>query len=76
MPTLVDANGNYAPPIPLPFPNVIDFGGSIGGGTPGTSQLYQGRAPAAPDDTSKAALSYPDGGGPAQEWDVNSQTWV
>lgn len=41
-----------------------------------TIEIYQGRAPLPPDDPTKAALNYPLGGGPIQEWDVNSQSWV
>lgn len=43
-----------------------------GGGTPQVFDTY----PAVPDDPTKAALSYPSGGGTLYQWDVGSQTWV
>lgn len=49
---------------------------SAGGGGAGTIQVYQGRDPAAPDDPTKAALSYPVGGGTLTQWDIVSQLWV
>lgn len=47
-----------------------------GGGTGGAVQVYIDRAPAAPDNPALPALSYPTGGGPLQQWDVGSATWV
>jgi len=38
-------------------------------------QVYQGRAPAAPDDPTKPALDYPVGGGSLQQWDVPTVSW-
>jgi hypothetical protein len=32
--------------------------------------------PAAPDDPTGAALSYPSGGGTLYQWDVGTQAWV
>ena len=49
---------------------------SGGGGGGGTIQDYIGRDPAAPDDPTKSALSYPSGGGSTSQWDVASQAWV
>jgi len=40
------------------------------------TQVYIDRAPAAPDNPARPALSYPTGGGSLQQWDVISQTWV
>ncbi len=48
---------------------------SGGGGGSGTTQVYIGKDPTAPDDPTKAALSYPSGGGTMTQWDVASQTW-
>ena len=48
---------------------------STGGGGGGAVQVYD-TYPAAPDDTSKAALSYPSGGGTLYQWDTISQAWV
>lgn len=39
-------------------------------------QVYQGRAPAAPDDPTKPALDYPVGGGSLQQWNVGTAAWV
>ena len=47
-----------------------------GGGDGGAQEIYQDRAPAAPDDPTKPALSYPTGGGLMFQWDVASQTWI
>jgi hypothetical protein len=41
-----------------------------------TIQVYQGRAPAAPDDPTKPALDYPVGGGGLQQWNIGTGTWV
>jgi len=38
-------------------------------------QLYQGRAPAAPDDPTLPALDYPVGGGNLSQWDVPTLSW-
>lgn len=46
------------------------------GSASGVGQVYQGRAPAAPDDLTRPALDYPVGGGSLQQWDVPSQLWV
>ncbi len=48
---------------------ILDGGG--GGGT----QVFD-TYPAAPTDPTKAALSYPSGGGTLYQWDVASQTWL
>lgn len=50
----------------------ISAGGGGGGG--GTLQVFEGRAPAAPDDAAKAALNYPSGGGTLTQW--NGSAWV
>ncbi len=48
-----------------------------GGGAGGVGmQVYEGRAPAAPDDPTKAAIDYPVGGGVIQQWDIGTATWV
>lgn len=39
-------------------------------------QIYQGRAPAAPDDPTLPALDYPVGGGSLQQWNIPTLTWV
>lgn len=39
-------------------------------------QIYQGRAPAAPDDPTLPALDYPLGGGSIQQWNIATLTWV
>lgn len=52
---------------------IVDAGGGGGGGT---AQIYIDRAPAAPDNPALPALNYPAGGGPLQQWDVGSATWV
>lgn len=47
-------------------------GGDLGGGSgtgSGILQVFVDRAPAAPDDPSEAALSFPAGGGGLQQWD-------
>lgn len=54
---------------------IVDNGGGGGGGG-GSAQIYIDRAPAAPDDPSLPALSYPTGGGPLQQWDVATAAWV
>ncbi len=41
-----------------------------------TAQVYQGRAPAAPDDPTRPALDYPVGGGSLQQWNVGTAAWV
>ena len=41
-----------------------------------TSQIYEGRAPAAPDDPTIPALDFPTGGGGLSQWSVNLQAWV
>lgn len=50
-----------------------------GSGTGGTDnrvlQVFVNRAPAAPDDPNIAALSFPTGGGPLQQWDPLTQSW-
>lgn len=41
-----------------------------------TAQVYEGRAPNAPDDPTRAAINYPTGGGSIEQWSVATQTWV
>jgi hypothetical protein len=53
---------------------IMTNGGGGGGG--GTTQVYQDHTGSPPDDPTKAALSFPTGGGPLSQWDVGSQTWV
>jgi hypothetical protein len=45
-------------------------------GTTALVQVYQGRAPAAPDDPTRPALDYPVGGGSLQQWNVGTAAWV
>lgn len=40
------------------------------------AQVYQGRAPNAPDDPTRPALDYPVGSGSLQQWDVPTQQWL
>lgn len=40
------------------------------------AQVYEGRAPNAPDDPTRAAINYPTGGGSIEQWSVAGQTWV
>lgn len=65
---------NYVPdPRPRPrrdYPSL-----NLGGGS-GTQQVYNGRAPAPPDDPTLPAVDFPAGGGALQQWDVASQAWV
>lgn len=54
---------------------------AAGGGGGGETQVYQDsfadpNGNVTPDDPTKAALYYPDGGGTTFQWDVGSQTWV
>lgn len=51
-------------------------GSGGGGGGGGTIQVYENRAPANPDDPTKAALSFATGGGGLSEWVPSSQSWV
>ena len=39
-------------------------------------QLYQGRAPAAPDDPTLPALDYPVGGGNLLQWNIGTGAWI
>jgi hypothetical protein len=48
----------------------------VAGGSSGAQQVYIGRDPAAPDDPTLPAISFPSGGGSITQWDVASQTWV
>lgn len=57
--------------------------GALGGGSSGsggsifgTTQVYENRDPAAPDDPTKAAINFPTGGGPITQWSIASQAWV
>jgi hypothetical protein len=47
-----------------------------GSGPGGTIQVYEGRAPANPDDPTKAAVSFESGGGTLLQWSVIAQAWV
>lgn len=57
-------------------PAPTSFGTGQSGSVNSGIQVYEGRAPSAPDDPSKGAISYPVGGGDAQLWVVASQAWV
>lgn len=41
-----------------------------------TIQVYEGRAPAPPDDPTRPALNYPTGGGSLEQWSVGAGAWV
>ncbi len=49
---------------------------SSGGSGSGALQVFEGRDPAAPDDTTEAAVSFPTGGGSLSQWSVAGQAWV
>jgi hypothetical protein len=53
---------------------LVSLGGGTGAG--GIGAIYEGRDPAAPDDPTQAAISFPTGGGPMTEWSVSLQAWV
>lgn len=78
MPTFLP-EGNVALPsddVQRSLHKIVDL---VGGGTGSASsaQMYTGAAPpAAPANTSKAAIFYPDGSGSIQTWDVPSQQWL
>lgn len=67
---------NYVPdPIPRPrrdYPS-LDLGGGSGSGV---QQVYEGRAPAPPDDPAQEAVDFPIGGGSLSQWSVSLQQWV
>jgi hypothetical protein len=49
----------------------------LGGSSSSLTQVYTGAAaPAAPNDPTKAALFYPNGGGTEQQWDTVGLAWV
>ena len=50
--------------------------GASGGGSGGIGAIYEGRDPAAPDDPTQAAISFPVGGGSITEWVPSLQQWV
>lgn len=86
MPTLIDSNGNYAPPIPLPNPNAIDFGsggggGGGGGGSSTNDVIYEVTDPntegLTPSDPTKPSQAYKrDGTGETWGWDTNARIWT
>ena len=39
-------------------------------------QVYEGRAPAPPDDPTQAALNFPTGGGTLSQWSPSAAAWV
>ncbi len=47
-----------------------------GGGGMITNQVFEDRAPAPPDDPTKAALSFPTGGGQMLQWPPSVGAWV
>lgn len=51
-------------------------GGGSGSGSGGFGGVYEGRAPAAPDDPTQPAIDFPVGGGSIQQWSVILQAWV
>lgn len=53
---------------------VLNGGGTGGGGGLGTQQVFEGRDPAPPDDVTKPAVNYPTGGGSLTQW--NGAAWV
>jgi hypothetical protein len=67
---------NCIPPGLVPYQiltAIMGLSGSTGGGT---IQVYIGRDPAPPDDPTKAAVSYPAGGGSLSQWNVGTAAWV
>jgi len=54
--------------------NLISANISTGG--LGGAQVYEGRDPLPPDDPTRAAINYPNGGGTQTQWDTGSQAWV
>lgn len=52
---------------------LVQMGGGDGGGA---QEVYEGRAPAPPDDPTKPALSFPSGGGTLFQWSADDQAWV
>lgn len=58
----------------LEGPGAGTAGGGSGGS--GTQQIFEGRDPAAPDDPTLPAISFPTGGGTTTQWSVASQAWV
>jgi hypothetical protein len=74
MVTAANFQPNYRPdptenPVTIPSREFGPTGSGVG-------QVYVDKAPAAPDDPTQAALSYPSGGGGIQQWDVLTQSWV
>ncbi len=53
---------------------IFNAGGGSGGGS-SSVQVYEGRDPAAPNDPTKAAVSFPVGGGSLTQWSVVNQAW-
>lgn len=53
-------------------------GGDLGSGTGGSGvlQVFEDRAPAAPDDPTVAAISFESGGGSQREWVPSLQAWI
>ena len=49
---------------------------SSGGSGSGVEQVFEARDPAAPDDPTKAALSFPTGGGSLSQWSPSLGAWV
>jgi hypothetical protein len=47
-----------------------------GSGGSGVEQVFEGRDPAPPDDVTKAALSFPVGGGLVTEWSPSLAVWI
>lgn len=45
-------------------------------GTTALVQVYEGRAPAPPDDPTRPAINYPTGGGSIEQWSVGGAAWV
>jgi hypothetical protein len=56
--------------------SVYPGGGTGGGSSGGFGGVYEGRAPAPPDDPTQPAIDFPVGGGPIQQWSVALQSWV
>lgn len=52
-------------------------GGDLGGGTggDGVQEVYEDRAPAAPDDPSRPAVNYESATGALTHWSVANQSW-
>jgi hypothetical protein len=61
-------------PDPREEPRVYTANRNYGNSSP--QQVYDGLVAPTPDDPTLPAVFYPSGGGPMQQWDVDTQAWV